>query len=281
MNAAASLARVAALSMAVACTRERPAGPSEAKRIVSLGPATTEILFAVGAGDRVVGRSSFCDYPEAARRLPAVGGMEPDVEAILALSPDLVVGPSGGWSSRLSTTLHARGIATWFPDEIQTLAGVDGLVTAHAARAGHPPAGRDVVASVDAAEAAIDRAVAAEPRRRVLLAVGVEPIVVAGPGGFADELLRRAGGDNVVTVGGAWPTLGFERVVEIDPDVMVDGSLASPSQASRIARDAPGWSGVRAVREGHVVVISDERVLRPGPRIAEGLAILARALHLR
>jgi iron complex transport system substrate-binding protein len=208
-----------------------------------------------------------------------VGGLEPDIEAILQLGPDLVVGPSGQWSGRLTETMHAHGIATWFPDEIQSLAAVDALILGLGDRTGHSAQARDVDGRIDAREAAIEKATASAPRPRVLLVAGLGPIVAAGPHNFADDLLRHAGASNVVTEGGSWPTLGFERVVELDPDIILDASVAETGGTTHITRDAQGWSGVRAVREGRVVPIGDERVLRPGPRIAEGLAVLARALH--
>jgi iron complex transport system substrate-binding protein len=271
-------ASVAALAIGagVACSRSHePLPAGEAHRIVSLGPSTTEALFAIGAGDRLVARSRYCDWPPEATKLPAVGGLEPDIEAILQLGPDLVVGPSGQWSGRFSETMHAHGIATWFPDEIQSLAGVDALIVGLGERTGHAAEAR----VLDAREAAIEKATATASRPRVLLVAGLGPIVVAGPHTFADDLVRRAGASNVVTEGGSWPTLGFERLVELDPDVILDVSVAETGGVTHITRDAQGWAGVRAVREGHVVPIGDERVLRPGPRIAEGLAVLVRALH--
>ncbi len=268
---------------AAACARrsdEAPdAGPSNARRIVSLGPATTEALFAIGAGNDVVGRSAFCDWPPEAAKLPAVGGVEPDVEAILALHPDLLVGPSGQWSARFAGLLHDHGVATWFPEEIRTLDGVDAMLRELGARTGRAAQAAATVASLDARELAVARAVAGAPRPRVLLVAGLGPTVVAGPQSFAGDMIERAGGQNVVAQGGAWPVLGFEDVVEADPDVVVDGAVAESGGVSRIAPGAPGWSGVRAVREGHVVPLTDERVLRPGPRVGEGLAVLARALH--
>jgi iron complex transport system substrate-binding protein len=276
-----SRVRVAALAISAcaACSRHDVAPTGEAHRIVSLGPSTTEALFAIGAGDRLVARSRYCDWPPEATKLPAVGGLEPDIEAILQLGPDLVVGPSGQWSGRLTETMHAHGIATWFPDEIQSLAAVDALILGLGDRTGHSAQARDVDGRIDAREAAIEKATASAPRPRVLLVAGLGPIVAAGPHNFADDLLRHAGASNVVTEGGSWPTLGFERVVELDPDIILDASVAETGGTTHITRDAQGWSGVRAVREGRVVPIGDERVLRPGPRIAEGLAVLARALH--
>jgi iron complex transport system substrate-binding protein len=272
-------ALLAALAVA-SCRRDRgTSAPLQAQRVVSLGPATTEALFAIGAGDRLVARSRYCDWPPEVKRLPAVGGIEPDVEAILQLGPDLVVGPSGQWSSRLGATMQSHGIATWFPDEIQSLAGIDALMLGLGERTGRAPEAQAATRALDAREDAIARAVGGAPHPRVLLVAALAPVVVAGPRSFADDLVRHAGAANAVTDGGAWPTLGFERVVELDPDVIVDASVAETGGTTHITPQTPGWSGVRAVREGHVVPVGDERVLRPGPRIAEGLAVLARALH--
>lgn len=280
------IVRVLALVVAVlaigangACARKTEPATHVARRIVSLGPSTTEALFAIGAGDAVVARSTFCDWPPEAIQLPAVGGIEPDTEAILELSPDLVVGPSGQWSARLAGVMRERGIATWFPEEIQSLEGVDALLVELGARTAHANDAARVVARLEQRERAIEGAVAAEPKPRVLLVVGLSPVYVAGPKSFADDMLRRAGGTNVAAEGAAWLTPGFERLLELDPDVILDATVAERGGATHVTRDVAGWGGLRAVREGHVVPLSDTRVLRPGPRIAEGLAVLARALH--
>ncbi len=277
MRSVAALALTA--TALVGCSRAPPPSGAAAHRVVSLGPATTEALFAIGAGDRVVGRSHYCDYPPEATRLPDVGGMQPDVEAILALHPDLVVGPSGGWSSRIAETLQARGVAAWFPAEITSLAGVDGELLALGERTGHGADARALVARLDAREGEVERAVAVTSPPRALLVVALAPVVVAGPGTFAHDLLRRAGAANVVAGNVPWPHVGFEQIAELDPDVIVDVSVVESGGATRITMDAPGWGGLRAVREGRVLPVADERVLRPGPRVAEGLAVLARALH--
>src|SRR5262249_3822396 len=118
-----------------------------------------------------------------------------------------------------------------------------------------------------------------EPRPRVLLVFGVEPVVAAGPRGFAAEMLRAAGGANVVTEGDAYPVLGIERVLALAPDVVVDAAGLEAHGGARITAENPGWRDVPAVKNGRVVTLSDERVLRPGPRAADGAAVLARALH--
>ena len=214
------------------------------------------------------------------RACPRSAAIEPDVEAILELHPDLVVGALGPWSASLAETLRAHGIASWFPEEIDSLAAVDRLVAGLGERTGHAAEARRLVDAIDAREKAVDAALAGKPRPRALLVAGLEPVIwVAGPQSFADELLRRAGAANVVTGAGAWPTIGHERLAELDPDVIVDITVAETGGPTRITRDARGWGDLRAVRDGRVVAVDDSRVLRPGPRIADGLAVLARALH--
>ena len=113
----------------------------------------------------------------------------------------------------------------------------------------------------------------------MLLVFGLAPLSVAGPGSFADEMIRRAGGVNVITDGGMYPTIGTERVLALDPDVIVNAAMMEERASDRLNKDAPGWTHVRAVQSGRVASITDEAILRPGPRIADGLAMLARALH--
>jgi iron complex transport system substrate-binding protein len=259
--------------------REPPAGfdAGGARRVVSLAPSVTEALFAIGAGDRLVGRSRFCDFPPEAKSVPIVGDVEPDLEAILELKPDLVVGVGGLTSERLAVKMGARGIPTWFSDA-NSLTAIGGLLRDLGARTGHEQDASRLAQSLDARERAIERSVAGAPRPRVLFVVSLAPIIAAGPDSFANEMIQDAGGDNAVAEGGAWPAIGFERIVEMDPDVVLDATMGIES-VTRITVQAPGWNSLRAVREGRVVPIHDERILRAGPRIAEGLAVLAHILH--
>jgi iron complex transport system substrate-binding protein len=266
---------------AVMCSRGQtaPAASTDLRRVVSVTPATTEAMFALGAGDRVVGRSRFCDWPPKAAKLPTVGGfVDVDLEAILQLRPDLVVGSSGPASTRLANQLGARGIATWFPI-LDSFASIDTMLLGLGDRTGHETDARQIVEQVDARALAVERAVSADPPRRVLMVLDVTPPVAVGPKSFADEMIRRARGVNVLTDGGPWQTLGIERIIELDPDVVVDASAEPGGASSGITPQAPGWRDVRAVQQGRVVTMTDTRVLRPGPRVAEGLALLAHALH--
>jgi iron complex transport system substrate-binding protein len=250
-----------------------------ATRVVSLSPSTTEALFVVGAGERVVGRSRYCDWPAEVTKLPQIGGyVDPSFEAILALRPDLVTGARGPAGAALSERLEARGIATFLP-KTESFAEIDAMILGVGERTGRGAEAKAKVEALDAHVAAIEKAVGARPRVKVLLVFGLEPISVAGLNSFADEMIRRAGGTNAVTEGGGYPTLGLERVMTLDADVIVNAAIAEAHGHERITKDTPGWSHVRAVKENRVVPVADESMLRPGPRIADGLAALARALH--
>ncbi|AKU96799.1 Vitamin B12 ABC transporter, B12-binding component BtuF [Labilithrix luteola] len=249
------------------------------KRIVSLSPSTTEALFVIGAGKEVVGRSRYCDWPKEVLALPQVGGyVDPSLEAILALKPDLVTGARGPAGAAITERLEQRGIATYFP-KTENFAEIDTMIRGLGERTGHVEQASAQLGSMHRRIADIEKAVGQKPPVRVLLVFGLAPLSVAGPEGFADEMIRHAGGINVVTGGGAYPTIGVERVMSLDPDVIVNAAMAESHGNERITKDAPGWSNVRAVKTDHVVSITDESVLRPGPRIADGLATLAKAIH--
>ena len=274
------IAAMTSLTLAM-CSRDRaaPAASTDAHRVVSVTPATTEALFAIGAGDRVIGRSRFCDWPPQAAGLPAVSGfVDVDLEAILQLRPDLVVGSRGPSAARLGDMLGSRGIAIWFPS-LESFASIDAMLLGLGDRTGHVAEARQVVERSDALALAVERAVSEEPPPRVLMVVDVTPAVAVGPKSFADEMIRRARAVNVLSDGGPWQTVGVERIIELDPDVLVDASVDHGLASSSITPEAPGWRDVRAVRKGRVVPMADPRVLRPGPRVSEGLAVLARALH--
>jgi len=276
------------LVVSLGCSRRQSGaaggGPGDAaariaKRVVSLSPSTTESLFAIGAKDVIVGRSRYCDFPPEALGLPQVGGFaDPNFEAILALRPDLVVGGRGPAGPQLLERLTAFGTEGYFP-ETESFAQIDAMLLGLGARTGHGAEADAVVTKLHAREGEVQVAVAGRARWRVLLVFGLEPIVVAGPHTFANEMIERAGGTNAVRDGSLYPTLGMEQVLALDPDVVVNAAIAEAHGAQRIHREAPGWRELRAVKSGRVVAIAEESVLRPGPRIAEGLAVFARGLH--
>jgi iron complex transport system substrate-binding protein len=245
--------------------------------VVSLAPSTTEAIAALGGLPLLVGRSAHCDFPVEVTRLPSVGGYaDPDVERILGLLPSLVVGERGPAGPALEERLRARGIATFFPPTA-SVAEIEAMLVELGERLGRVEAGRRARATLERRLARISEWGHARRPVRAVLVFDARPLYVAGPGGFPDELLRLAGGTNAVTTGGAYPTLDLERMLALDPDVIVDAS-AMDTGASTLG-SLEGWSSLRAVREGRVRRLEGSSALRPGPRLADGARALAKALH--
>lgn len=265
------------------CKRDRApsgeGGSREIVRVVSLSPSTTETLFAIGAGSLVVGRSRFCDTPPEVRALPSVGGYtDPSYEAIFALTPTLVVGARGPAGPRLEAKLKEHHVTTFFP-ETESVAQIERMIVDLGRAVGREAPARAVADATEARIARVADRVRGRPRPRVIMLFDVEPVVAAGPGSFPADLLERAGAANAVTDGAAYPVLSVERVLALDPDVVIDTTAAASHSASNLDARAPAWSKLRAVREHHVIALSDESVLRPGPRIGDAVVTLVKALH--
>jgi len=252
---------------------------SPAQRIVSLSPSSTEILFAIGAGPRLVGRTAYCDWPLAARAVPSVGnGIEPSVEAVAARRPDLVVLYASAANRAAAGGLAALGI----PVAVLKLdLGADVVRAARrlAALTGEEPAADSLVAAFDSSLGAVHARAAALPGRAPLLYVDVwaSPPMTVGRGSYLSQLLEAAGAANAFgDLGASAATVSLEAVAARDPDavlVIAADTLQPPDLAAR-----PGWSAVRAVREGRVLVVDASLYGRPGPRMPLAAADLARRI---
>ena len=255
--------------------------PSAPQRIVTFAPANTEILYALGIGSRLVGVSgSYDDYPPAARSLPRVGGagnfgVDPNVEKVVALHPDLVLTTSGGeaWKARLrqlGITVFAVD-ATNFDDLLHDIDTVGRITGAGAVATA-------LVTSMRTRAAAIQARIAADPTVTCFYEVFYPPLTTVGPGTFVFDLLRRAGCDPVTSgAKSTYPEWSLDRLVAEDPEVYLLDSLSGATPTAVAKRH--GFAAIAAVPQGHVIVIDSDLVTRPGPRIVDGLALLARALH--
>lgn len=252
------------LSLAACGPDDAPRPTGEAKRIVSLYPTATEILFALGAGDRVVARSSWCEFPPEVEALPALGdAVSVSAESVIALRPDLVLVASGSQEEALS---RLEGRTTVLRVAADGVTDVKSLIGDLAQRTGRDEQGRVLAAAIDTALAEAAARAAGRDPVRVLFVVQREPLVVAGKGSYVDELLDAVGAVNVAAdAPGQWPALSEESLVKRAPDVILDGATTDPGD---FWNRFPGRAVVRPVRE--------TVVLRPGPRLPEALLVLER-----
>lgn len=256
-------------------------------RIISLVPAATEMLFAVGAGPRVIGVSSYDAYPAETAALPKLGALlDPDVERILALKPDLVV--IYATQTDLERQLQRAGIAT-FDYRHAGLADVTRTLREIGARTGHTEAAERVASGIEGQLEAVRRAVVNLPRPRTLLVFGRERLALrgiyaSGGIGFLHDMLTAAGGDNVFAdVKQQSVQASTETIIARRPDAIVEiHSSDTPMAHGAIQDEIETWSilaSVPAVRSRRVSYLIDDRLVIPGPRVAEGTRILAEALH--
>ncbi|HET7838282.1 MAG TPA: helical backbone metal receptor [Rectinemataceae bacterium] len=255
-----------------------------AARIVSLSPAATEALFAVGAGPKLVGDTTYCDYPEEARSLPKVGGFVAEtvsVERVLALKPDLVVS-GGSLHAGLEASLRRLGLRV-FAYEPGDFRGVADAMMALGALSGTPGAALKAAAALTGAIKRITDATSAIPiaqRPRVLWLVYDDPLMTCGSVSLPHAILEAAGGRDIFAdLKGPWPQVSSEEVIRRAPEVILSpDDMGDKVSAARIGQ-RPGWSTVPAVRSGRILLLPAALVSRAGPRVAAGVMAAAKALH--
>jgi iron complex transport system substrate-binding protein len=250
-----------------------PAGG--ARRIVTLAPSMTDYLVALGAADRIVGVTRVDHAPEVASR-PRVGGfLDPSPEAVLGLKPDLVLWVTDGGALGAVRRLAelSGGAFAILAIPVITVADVPAAARLVGEAIGDAAGGAALAARLQGALDRLRTGAAGRPRRRVLFVVGREPLVVAGPGSFPDELLRLAGAENAVSGHRPWPVYPLELAVAANPDLLIDAALDEP--AAGISR----LSAIPAVRRGAVARLPRDDLLRAGPRMIEALGDLEQALQ--
>jgi iron complex transport system substrate-binding protein len=251
--------------------------PHLAHRLVSLAPSVTETIEALGLGDRLVGVSDFCTIPASRTGVRRIGGLlNPDLEAIRALHPDLLIGTTSGNDPGLARQAEALGLPLFIlqaRDVGEVLAGIRGLADA----LGESDRGAQLAARLTARLDAVDRRVAARPRPRTLFIIWGEPLVVPGSGAFLTDAIRRAGGASVTDgVTTAHMAYSVETAVASAPEVILT-TMDNAALAEQLATD-PVWASVPAVRTGRIYVLGDA-VVRPGPGVVDGIEEMAGRLH--
>lgn len=252
-----------------------PTDASHAARIVSLNPMATEVLFAIGAGDRLVGRSAWDEFPEEAKRVPSAGdGIKPNVEAVLGLRPTLVILYATA-ENRAAADAFARAGVRTMSLRVDHIAEFVSFTRRLGVAVGAVDRATIVRDSVTRTLDAVRTAMQGVTPRRVVWPVWLSPVMVIGSGSFLDELLVIAGAENVFHDNASpSPQVSVEEIARRDPAFVV----ASVSQTANLVASAP-WRAVRAVREGHFIRNDPAVTGRPSVTLGMAAVQLARALH--
>lgn len=251
-------------------------------RIVSHVPSITETLFALGLGDNLVADSEYCDYPQAAKTKPKIGGyFTPNIEEIVALNPDLVL--TDGYVPELISKLDSLGIpiAVVDPKDINSLLTdieLLGNIT------GNQKEATELTNDMKKRIYAVVNAVGNASRPSVFYVFDATDTTkpwTAGPGSFVDALISLAGGENVAaSASDPWIQFNMEELVNSNPDIiLVDSHMGTAVISPEELRGLPGWQDMTAVKENRIYTIDGDLVNRSGPRIVEGLEEMAKILH--
>ena len=255
---------------------EKPEPGKVARRIVSLAPSVTETLFAVGAGESVVGTTDLSDFPPEAQKIDRVGSyMKPNVEVVVAHRPDVVIAVPSPGNRESVEALMGLGLRVVVVEEGPRLEDVMRSIHTIGAEAGRAEKARELADRMQRRIDAVRERVRGLPKKRVLMVVGENPFVAVGDGNLLDELLRAGGADNVAAGLGQWPRLSVEYVIKSAPEIIIDSSMGDENADLSFYRDL----GLEAVRRRRVHAVRLDEVLRPGPRLADGLEKLARLIH--
>lgn len=246
--------------------------PQKAARIVSLAPSVTETLFAVGAGDSVVGVTTFCDYPQEAAAVEKVGDTQrPSIERIISLKPDLVIASTSSQLETFVNRLSSLGVPV-FVSNPRDLEGVVRSVETIGEVTGRVDAGKALAAALRSRIDSVKRRIDGLTRPRVLLILGGEPLITVGGTTFANDLIEAAGGRSIsADQRGEYPQFSLETAIAKQPEVILlqNGNEGLPDRLKQTP----------AARTGRVYRLDDALILRPGPRLVDGLELMSERFH--
>jgi iron complex transport system substrate-binding protein len=259
--------------------------PQPVQKIISLAPANTEILFAIGAGKQMVGRDSLSDYPEEAKTVADIGGGfgALNTELIVAAQPDLIVAGDLTPAEQIKT-LEDLGLKVFVLRNPANLTEMYENLTMMAKITGHEQETATLVASLQAREKAVnDKLAGLTERPQVLYELdGTDPNApwVPGPGTFVDTIIKQAGGDSIsASLDGAWVQMSIEAIIQKDPAMIILGDFTWGGVTPEMVAQRTGWDALSAVKNNQVYTFDDNLISRPGPRMVDGLEAMAILLH--
>lgn len=248
-------------------------------RIVSLAPSATEMVFAIGAGDRLVGVTEFCDFPPEAASKARIGYANPNLESVMSLQPDLVLAPKEFLRPDVVTALDQLKVpvfvmaATTIEDILAHLGTIGRML-------GRAPEANEVAMDLRRQLAEIKSKMEGVPPVRVLYVLNSQPLITVGPGSFIDQLIRLAGGINVAAGSATpYPRLSMETVLSANPEVLIFPVGRAEGISESEQRTWRQWTGMAAVKTGRLHQIPADLLNRPGPRIVQALTLLTDIVH--
>jgi iron complex transport system substrate-binding protein len=254
--------------------------PFPPKRIVSLAPNITEILFGLGLDEEIVGVSIHCNFPEKAKTKVRVGSyISLDYERITSLKPDLIIATGAGNTREMVDRLEKLGFSTYviypknFDDILKNTAHIGQVVN-------REKEARVIVEGMRKRSGRVVELTKGLPRPKVFIQIGDAPMVTVGKGSFADDLIRLAGGENVAgKEKEVYPRFGMEEILKRSPEVIIISSMNPKGDYQKILQEWTRWKTIPAVKNGRIHLIDSDLIDRPSPRITDGLEKLARVLH--
>ncbi|TKS62871.1 MAG: cobalamin-binding protein [Nitrospira sp.] len=248
-------------------------------RVVSMAPNVTEMLFALGLEAKVVAVTPFCDYPPEAQRKTHLGGTNPSIEQILALKPDLVLAPQDFIQPDLLQNLDRLKVPTFVLQAAQ-LEDVLAQIQTVARMFDRSKAGDELAGTIRQRIAAVRERTQSLAHPRVLYVLNTDPLQTVGPGSFIHQLIEAAGGANIAAgTSTAYPRFALEEVLARDPELIIFPVGTAEGISEEDQQQWRRWPSLSAVKHNRLVLVPSVLVDRPGPRIVEGLELLAQAIH--
>jgi iron complex transport system substrate-binding protein len=254
--------------------------PARVERIVTLAPNLTETVYALGAQDRLVGDTDYCDFPADARTKTHVGTpLSPSLEAIVALHPDVVLATRTINRRETVDSLARLGIPVYTTDA-RSLDDVLASISQIADVIGAGLQGEELVSTLRARMDRLATRLRPYPAKKVLFVIWLDPLITIGPRTFLADAVRRAGGESVIDSSQDWPQIGLEAIVKMQPEEIIFASDHTEGHETGITgmRTRPVWSELSAVKENHIAEVG-EGIDRPAPRLVDAIEELARQLH--
>jgi iron complex transport system substrate-binding protein len=248
-------------------------------RVISLAPSITEMLFALGLDDQIVGVTEFCNYPPAALAKPKIGYARPNLESLIALRPDLIVAPQEFLRADMLTKLEQLKIPV-FLLEAKSVEDIFSQILTLGKIFNRVSMSDDLTRTMRNRLAEVTGRIASSEKKRVLYVLNSHPLITVGPGSYIHQMIGLAGGINIAAgSSSAYPRLNIETVLKEDPEILIFPVGSAESIPKSEQEEWNRWNSLSAVRNQQLRNVSSDALNRPGPRVVDGLEHLARAIH--